>query len=299
MSTWIQQHPLTLGGLLLWGIGIILLMPTRTGASNRPSPVALGLTGFGLVAFLAGFGRTDAALVPELLFWIFSLTALAGGVLMITAHNPVYGALWFAVTTLCTCGLFLTQSAPFLAAATVIVYAGAVIVTFLFVIMLARQSGSAGYDQKSQNTVVACLAAFLLIGAITKTLQTKAVDFNRPTIAAAAGEEQSGSESTVSEDSEVGTVQASAGQSASGQPMTSNSVQLADPAQLSTASSPPEPVPNYLSKADATTPVGSLRGLGRSLFSDYLFAVELAGTLLLVASIGAIAIAPRREEGAL
>jgi NADH-quinone oxidoreductase subunit J len=45
--------------------------------------------------------------------------------------------------------------------------------------------------------------------------------------------------------------------------------------------------------------VGDLKGLGRSLFSDYLFAVELAGTLLLVASIGAIALAPRREQGAL
>jgi NADH-quinone oxidoreductase subunit J len=39
--------------------------------------------------------------------------------------------------------------------------------------------------------------------------------------------------------------------------------------------------------------------LGRSLFGDYLFAVELAGTLLLVATIGAIAIAPRRTWGTL
>ena len=42
-----------------------------------------------------------------------------------------------------------------------------------------------------------------------------------------------------------------------------------------------------------------MRGLGRSLFGDYLFAVELAGTLLLVATIGAIAIAPRRGRGTL
>jgi NADH-quinone oxidoreductase subunit J len=42
-----------------------------------------------------------------------------------------------------------------------------------------------------------------------------------------------------------------------------------------------------------------LRGLGRSLFSDYLIAVELAGTLLLVAGVGAVAIAPRRSTGKL
>jgi len=280
MNVWIQQHPLTFAGLLLWALGLVLLMPNRSGSSGKASPVALGLTGLGLLAFLAGFGRTDAALVPEVLFWIFSLGALAGGVLMITARNPVYGALWFAITTLCTCGLFLTQSAPFLAAATVIVYAGAVIVTFLFVIMLARQSGSAGYDKKSQNAVVACLAAFLLIGAITKTLQTTGVEISRPVLAAA--EVKSAEEGVV----------------VSSQPQ-GNTLSLEISAEGIQAPPEPDPVPNFLSKVDAETPVGSLRGLGRSLFSDYLFAVELAGTLLLVASIGAIAIAPRREEGAL
>lgn len=280
MNVWIQQYPLTLIGLLLWALGIILLMPNRNGTSGKPSPVGLGLTGFGLVAFLAGFGRTDAALVPELLFWIFASGALAGGVLMITARNPVYGALWFAVATLCTCGLFLTQSAPFLAAATVIVYAGAVIVTFLFVIMLARQSGSAGYDQKSQNAVVACLSAFLLIGAITKTLQTTDVEISRQVNAVAEPKARPG------------------GSAVSSQPQ-NNLLSLEISADAGQAPPEPDPIPNYLSKADATTPVGSLRGLGRSLFSDYLFAVEIAGTLLLVASIGAIAIAPRREEGAL
>jgi len=43
--------------------------------------------------------------------------------------------------------------------------------------------------------------------------------------------------------------------------------------------------------------VGTVRGLGRSLFGDYLYAVELAGTLLMVASIGAIAIALRTPQG--
>jgi NADH-quinone oxidoreductase subunit J len=44
-------------------------------------------------------------------------------------------------------------------------------------------------------------------------------------------------------------------------------------------------------RADEPSP---LRGLGRTFFSDYLFVVELAGTLLLVAGVGAVAIAPRR-----
>ena len=56
---------------------------------------------------------------------------------------------------------------------------------------------------------------------------------------------------------------------------------------------------NLLSQAPQSNPreIGSLRVLGRSLFTDYLYAVELAGTVLLVATIGAIAIAPRRSQG--
>jgi NADH-quinone oxidoreductase subunit J len=56
---------------------------------------------------------------------------------------------------------------------------------------------------------------------------------------------------------------------------------------------------NPFSRAEDGASINTLRSLGRSLFGDYLFAVELAGTLLLVATIGAIAIAPRRRRGTL
>ena len=54
-----------------------------------------------------------------------------------------------------------------------------------------------------------------------------------------------------------------------------------------------------LSKMDPEVSPGDLYALGRSLFGDYLFAVELAGTLLLLATIGAIMMAPRRAQGTL
>jgi NADH-quinone oxidoreductase subunit J len=63
---------------------------------------------------------------------------------------------------------------------------------------------------------------------------------------------------------------------------------------------PRGPVPvNSLSRLEEGQQLGTMHGLGRTLFGDYLFAVELAGTLLLIASIGAIAVAPRREQGSL
>jgi NADH-quinone oxidoreductase subunit J len=62
---------------------------------------------------------------------------------------------------------------------------------------------------------------------------------------------------------------------------------------------PPESIDAHPFSRPPAGELGRVRGLGRSLFGDYLFAVELAGTLLLIATIGAIAIAPRRSQGTL
>lgn len=172
----------------------------------------------------------------------------------------------------------MLQSAPFLAAATVIVYAGAVIVTFLFVIMLAQQTGSAGYDRRGQFGIPAVLSSFVLLGVVVYQLQSAPLQINRPETPQVA---------------EAGGAVGSRG----GGSMTSPPALPSPDAPINPP--PPPSVPALLSRATAETPVGSMKGLGRSLFGDYLFAVELAGTILLVASIGAIAIAPRREEGAL
>ena len=303
MMDWLQAHPMTVVGLVLWAVGILWLMPGAAGNSkparlprgltapfiaiaNRLLPGILGrlnafllenlnpfvvVTAAGLVLFVQSSGLGQGELAEEIMFWVFAVSALLCGVLMITARNPVYAALWFALATLATCGLFLLQSAPFLAAATVIVYAGAVIVTFLFVIMLAQQSGAAGYDQKSGQSLMATISAFVLLGAVAMTLQQDKLEIGVPVVVAKAK-------------SDV----ASAASSENMISMTTSSETKA-----------PAKPGNLLSAADPDHAVGDLKGLGRSMFSDYLFAVELAGTLLLVASIGAIALAPRREQGAL
>lgn len=269
MMMWIQAHPLTLVGLVLWAIGILWLMPEKKASKPRPHMLGVLIVAVGLVTFCLSCGKAQSELADDVMFWVFAIGALMSGVLMITARNPVYAALWFALATLSTCGLFLLQHAPFLAAATIIVYAGAVIVTFLFVIMLAQQSGAAGYDQRSSQSLLATISAFVLLGAISLTLQSEKIDIARPMVAAES-QAATGGMSILS---------------------------------LNLSAEPVDIVPllpgNLMSKADAKHPVGDLQGLGKSLFGDYLFAVELAGTLLLVASIGAIAIAPRREQGAI
>ena len=87
-----------------------------------------------------------------------------------TSRNPVYSALWFASVVLSTAGLFLLAGAPFLAAGTVIVYAGAIIVTFLFVIMLAQMEGKAVYDRAARAPGPATFTCFLLFWCLIYSL---------------------------------------------------------------------------------------------------------------------------------
>ena len=280
MMDWLQAHPMTVVGLVLWAVGVLWLMPGKQAGSTRPKIPGLLFTAAGLFAFCLSCGKPQTQLADEVMFWVFAVSALLCGVLMITAKNPVYAALWFALATLATCGLFLLQSAPFLAAATIIVYAGAVIVTFLFVIMLAQQSGAAGYDQKSGQSVMATISAFVLLGAVAMTLQQEKLEIGVPVVVAKA--KGAGTSAAANSENMISMV-----------PAPTDSL-----SPSSEAKAPAKPG-NLLSAADPDHAVGDLKGLGRSLFSDYLFAVELAGTLLLVASIGAIALAPRREQGAL
>jgi NADH-quinone oxidoreductase subunit J len=74
--------------------------------------------------------------METLLFWLLSVIALIASVSMIIQRNPVYSALFLIATLLSLAALFLLLNADFLAAIQIIVYAGAIMVLFLFVIML-------------------------------------------------------------------------------------------------------------------------------------------------------------------
>lgn len=254
MIEWTKENgmlliPLGLGWLAIW-----LLMP----AEKQRSRILGGLIGLAAVLLLQTFLLPPAGdLLRNVLFFGFAASAVLGAGLMITDRNPVFSALWFAIVTLAVCGLFLINSAPFLAASTIIVYAGAIIVTFLFVIMLSQQSGVSNSDHHPHQPGLATFAAFVLLGALLVTLQ-----------------EWGGIDGKATETNAL-------------------------PDQF--VSVPAGVAANPLSQAAFDNPheIGSLRVLGRSLFGDYLFAVEVAGTVLLIATIGAIAIAPRRSQGTL
>jgi NADH-quinone oxidoreductase subunit J len=69
-------------------------------------------------------------------FWIFGGIAVVGGLSCITRRSPVASALWLVVTLFALAAMYVLLDAQFIAALQVLVYAGAIMVLFLFVIML-------------------------------------------------------------------------------------------------------------------------------------------------------------------
>jgi NADH-quinone oxidoreductase subunit J len=75
-------------------------------------------------------------------FWILGGLAVIGGLGMVISRNAVHSALWLVVTMLCLGFLYVVNSAPFLGAVQIIVYTGAIMMLFLFVLMLVGRDAS-------------------------------------------------------------------------------------------------------------------------------------------------------------
>src|SRR2546421_12004703 len=72
----------------------------------------------------------------QLQFYLFGLIAIAAAITFVTRRSPVAAALWLVVTMFCLAALYVLLDAQFIGVMQVLVYAGAIMVVFLFVIML-------------------------------------------------------------------------------------------------------------------------------------------------------------------
>jgi NADH-quinone oxidoreductase subunit J len=98
-----------------------------------------------------------------ILWAVFAISALVGAILVVGARNPVHSALALVVTLCSTSALYACLHAPFLAVAQVAVYAGAIMVVFIFVTMLLnvhRGEAMARAPFRVQIGAVALAAAF-------------------------------------------------------------------------------------------------------------------------------------------
>ncbi len=123
-----------------------------------------------LAAIAAGsvalFASQQAGPHTGILFYCFAVVALLAAVRVITHPRPVYSAVYFVVVVLAVAAILITYEAEFLAVALVIIYAGAILVTYLFVIMLAQQPGAPVYDRRAREPFLAVIAGFLLTGLV-------------------------------------------------------------------------------------------------------------------------------------
>lgn len=173
-------------------------------------------------------------------FCILAVMGLAAAVRVVTHSRPVYSALYFVFVVLTTAAMLIQVGAEFLGAALVIVYAGAILVTYVFVIMLSQQSPEMkgristmlDYDRSAREPVWATLACFMLMAVLAGMIIENHWD----------------------------------------------------PDKIARAIKPP---------ASATTTKNTVE-LGKLLMTDFAVSVELAAVLLMVALVGAIAIARKR-----
>lgn len=156
-------------GLLLYaifaigGAGVYFALP-RSGRSTRAAGAILGLAA---VALLVVFLVAKTVPTPHAGYsYLFSAVALLGAGRVITHPKPVYSALYFVLVVVAVAFLLVLQQAEFLAVALIIVYAGAILVTYAFVIMLAQQSGASPYDTRSREPFFAVLAGFVTMAAV-------------------------------------------------------------------------------------------------------------------------------------
>jgi NADH-quinone oxidoreductase subunit J len=214
---------------LLAALSLWLLLPRR-GHRGRAAGAVLGAIALGLLA-----SRVVAInnLLDRSAFLVLAAVTLVSAAATVTFRNPVYCAIWFALTLLGTAALLFFQGAQFLGMATIVVYAGAILVMFLFVLMLANPRGTAYYDRLSWEAWLAAPAAALLVVTLTLVITR--------------------------------------GFAAQG-------------------AAPLTPPAGAADRAQEILADQHMVHLGRRLFSEYLLAIEVAGTLLLVALVGAIAI---------
>ncbi|MGX7824211.1 NADH-quinone oxidoreductase subunit J [Actinokineospora sp. 24-640] len=108
-------------------------------------------------------------------FWILGPLALAGGLGMIFARNAVHSALFLVMTMLSLGVLYMVQQAPFLGFVQIIVYTGAIMMLFLFVLMLVGRDSSDSVvevlrGQRLWATVLGVGLAVLVVGALARSL---------------------------------------------------------------------------------------------------------------------------------
>lgn len=137
----------------------------------------LGVAAMGLLMLWVLPAGTKAADLPSIYYYLFTFISLAAGSRVITHPRPVYSALYFVLVILSSAGMLVLLQAEFMAFAMVIIYGGAILVTYMFVIMLATMPQSAdgpdnspSYDRVAREPLAAVFMGFALLAVLTSVI---------------------------------------------------------------------------------------------------------------------------------
>lgn len=190
--------------------------------------------------------------IETVLTLVFSGVALLAAVGFVVFRHSVYAALCFTAAVLAASGLYILHNASYVAAATMVIYAGATIIIFLFVLMFAQHSQLQHFELQYSNLGIALVASTCLTLLLGYAVSTRG--------------DMSGGPLMVS-------------------PPTERAREAEDQAIAVDAATPA-----------AKHPGTAVVDLGRVTYTRYLWSIELAGTLLLIAAGGAIIIAQREPH---
>ncbi|OAB63103.1 hypothetical protein AY599_19285 [Leptolyngbya valderiana BDU 20041] len=190
-------HPVLLFlALAIGGVGVALSVPRRRFQASLIGGI-IAATGVGvLIVALGAASLAEGGALPNPFFHVLAIIALGACLQVITHRRPVYAALYFILSILSTAGLYILLAAEFMAFALVIIYAGAILITYLFVIMLASQSqmegqeeGMADYDAVGRGPITATIASFALLATLTAMLFTGVNQIESPSQEQAAADQ--------------------------------------------------------------------------------------------------------------
>lgn len=240
--------------LALGAAGVYLCLPA---GRQRPDSLrwAAGILG---VAALAGLSVYCLRWIGDsfdgrVVFAVFAVIAVAAATRVVTHPKPVYCALYFVLVVLAVTGLCLLAAAEFLGATLVIVYAGAILVTYVFVIMLSQQKDEDPANRAGPESLAAVTLGFLLTAAVTQAMASAG---SRPDLP------------ELEQHAVVSGIQTEA--SSAGR-------QQINPSSVNGSR-------------------GNVLVMGETLMTTYVVAIEIAGVLLLVALVGAVALVRKRIE---
>lgn len=291
------------------GLGVALALPKR-GLSPQILGALVGALGLGLLYIWLARRLQPGEGFPNPNFYLFSLIALGSALRVISHPRPVYAALWFIMTILASCGLYVLLSAEFMAFALVIVYAGAILITYLFVIMLATESPTADqveslseYDRYSREPLMATIFGFALVAALTPMLARGTLEVRPATQYAAAARLELMPRKVDSALRDAGVI-------AADERVAPNPTRRGETPSIEVDEATGAVTAATIAYGDGLTRrvtsdspnwpadlrISNVEGVGFALLGDHPGAIEVAGVVLLMAMLGAVVLARKKVE---